>query len=208
LSAEAVTAATDYLLAVAALAGAVSLARRAGRRRSVAFWAGGFAAVGAAAVVGGTWHALSPRLGATPADALWKITLAATGLAGGLLIAGAAHASVRRHTANWVVGAAAAKLGVFLFLALPGDSFDPVIVDSAVTMGTILGLQGLASATFGARSAPWVIAGVVVSAAAAAVEAFRPRLLPNPWSPDAVYHLVEIAGLFLFYRGGLLFADR
>lgn len=83
-----------------------------------------------------------------------------------------------------------------------------MIVDSAVTMGTILVLQGLAFATFRARSALRVIAGVVVSAAAAAVEAVRPRVLAGSLGPDAVYHLVEIAGLFLFYRGALLFEDR
>ena len=189
------------------MAGAFSLARVAGRRGSVRLWAGGFAAVGAAAILGGSWHAFSPRLSAPSADLLWKATLAAAGLAGCLLIAGAAFASVPRRGATWVAGAAAIKLAVFLGRALPGNVFDPVVFDSAATLAAILALQIFSFATRRAPSAPWVIAGVVVSAAAAAVEAFRPKLLPDPLGPDAVYHLVEIAGLFLFYRGGRLFDD-
>lgn len=182
------------------------LARAADRRRSVAFWAGGFAAIGVAAILGGTWHTLSPRLGAPSADLLWKPTLAAAGLAGCLLLAGAAFASVSRRGATWVAGAAAIKLAVFLGRALPGDAFDPVVFDSAATLAAILALQMFAFGTRRAPSAPWVLGGVAVSALAAAVETLRPAF-PAPLGPDAVYHIIEIVGLFLFYRGGLLFDD-
>ena len=141
------------------------------------------------------------------ADRLWKATLAAAGLAGFLLIAGAAFASLPRRPAAWVVGAAAVKLAAFLAIALPGDAFDPVVVDSAATLGTILVLQGLAFAARRVRSALWVIAGLAVSAAAAAVEAYRP-VFPAPFGPDAAYHIIEIVGLFFLYRGGRLFEDR
>jgi Family of unknown function (DUF6962) len=192
---------------VAAVAGTILLARAAGRRPSVLLWAGGFAAVGAAAILGGTWHAFSPMLATPWADLLWKATIAAAGLAGCLLIAGAAFASVPRRKATRVAGFAVIKLAVFLGWALPGDAFDPVVFDSAATLAAILVLQIFSFATRRARSAPWVLGGVGVSLAAAAVEAFRPKLLPDPLGPDAVYHLVEIAGLVLFYRGGRLFDD-
>jgi hypothetical protein len=188
------------------VAAALRLARAADGRRSVRFWAGGFAAIGAAAVLGGTWHAFAPRLAATSAELLWKATLAATGVASCLLIAGAAFASLPRRPATWVAGAAAIKLAVFLAAALPRDAFDPVVVDSGATLCAILVLQGLALVKIRARSAPWVIAGVVVSAVAAAVETLRPEM-PLPFGPDAAYHLVQLAGLLLLLRGGLLFSD-
>jgi hypothetical protein len=176
------------------------------RRLSLRFWAAGFAAVGAAALLGGTWHGFSARLALPSATLLWKATLAAAGLAGFFLIAGAAFASVSRRAARWVAAIAAVKLGAFLLWAVASDAFDSVIVDSGLTLAAILTLQLIAFARRGAASAPWIFAGLAVSTAAAAIEAIRPAL-PAPLGPDAVYHLVQTAGLFLFYRGGLLFAD-
>lgn len=163
--------------------------------------------MGLAAAAGGSWHALFSHRPGPAADLLWKGTLAAAGLADFNLIAGVAFASVRRSAAKWIAAAAAAKLVIFLFSSLPADSFTPVVVDSAVTLATILVLQSLALAKWRAASSPWILAGVAVSAAAAAIEALRPPL-PVPFGPDAVYHLVQLVGLFLFYRGALLFVDR
>lgn len=206
---EGLTAATDYVLGAAAFAGALGLLRRAsrGRHLSIRLWAAGFAAVGAAAVLGGAWHTRSPRFVSSAPDVLWKATLVAAGLAGFLLIAGAAFASVSRRAARWIAGAAAVKLVVFAGWAITSDAFDPVILDSVVNLAALVTLQSLALARRRARSAPWVLAGAAVSAAGAAIEAFRPAL-PPPFGPDAVYHVVQLAGLILFYRGGLLFPDR
>jgi hypothetical protein len=41
---------------------------------------------------------------------------------------------------------------------------------------------------------------------AAFIEAVRPSLLP-PFGPDAAYHLIQLGGLLLFLRGGMLFSD-
>lgn len=157
-------------------------------------------------MLGGTWHGFSPRLTPSSAALLWKATLAAAGLAGFLLIAGAAFASVPRRAARWVAAIAAVKLGTFLAWAAASDAFDPVIFDSALTLAAILSLQLVAFARRRAASAPWIFAGIAFSTVAAAIEAIRPAL-SAPLGPDAVYHLIQTAGLFLFYRGGLLFSN-
>lgn len=55
-------------------------------------------------------------------------------------------------------------------------------------------------------SAPWIAAGILLSLAAAAVEALG--LSPGgPVSHDDVYHSIEIGALVLLYRGGLLLGD-
>jgi hypothetical protein len=208
LLAERVTAATDYLLAAVALFGALRLdgaAKRTGHL-SIRFWAGGFAAIGAAALLGGSWHGFSHRLGADAAALLWKATLAAAGVADFLMIAGAAFASVPRHAARWTVGAGAGKLAIFLLWALPGDAFVPVVADTALTLLAVCALQWFAGARRRAPSAPWILAGVAVSVSAAVIEAVRPSLLP-PFGPDAAYHLIQLGGLLLFLRGGMLFYD-
>src|SRR5688572_20371465 len=113
---EPMTLATDYLLAAAALAGALALWRGADRAQGVAvrLGAGGFLAIGLAAIFGGTWHGFAPRLSAPTAALLWKATLAAAGCASFFLVAGAAFGSVSRRAAPRVAAAAAVKLGLFL----------------------------------------------------------------------------------------------
>lgn len=209
LETERVTAATDYLLAAVALFGAIRLDRVAKRtgHLSIRFWAGGFAAVAAAALLGGAWHGFFPLLEADAAALLWKVTLAAAGIGDFLLIAGAAFGAVSRRAAVWISRAAACKLGVFLAGALPTDSFAPVVADAALTLAAISALQWLARLGRRAASAPWILGGVAVSVAAAAIEVVRPPLLP-PFGPDAAYHLVQLGGLLLFLRGGLLLSDR
>jgi hypothetical protein len=203
-----VTAATDYLLAAVAVFGALRLDRAAKRtgQLSIRFWAGGFAAIAAAALLGGSWHGFFRYLTADAAALLWKTTLAAAGVADFLLITGAAFASVSRGAVKWIIAAGACKLAIFLLWALPSDAFAPVVADTALTLIAICALQWFAGARRRAASAPWILAGVAVSVAAAAIEAVRPSLLP-PFGPDAAYHLVQLGGLLLFLRGGMLFSD-
>jgi uncharacterized protein DUF6962 len=209
LEAEAAAAATDYLLAAAAFAGAWALLRAASRRpgRGIRLWAAGFVSLGAAALLGGTWHGFYPEAGDPFGDAVWKATLATAGLAGLFLVSGAAYAFVPRRAAGWITAAAAIKLAVFLPGALASDEFGPVILDSAATLAALLALSLLALRSRRApNAARWILAGIALSAAAAAVEVLRPDL-PRPLTPDAAYHLVQLLALAFFYRGGRLFPD-
>jgi len=204
--AQPVTFATDSALGLAAFAGALLLARkrRGGAALPVHFWAAGFFALGFAAFLGGTWHGFSPRLSAPAAALLWKATLAGTGCASFFLVVGAALGSVGRRGASAVAAAAALKLGIFLLWAASHDEYDGVILDSGAAMAAILGLQGVAWMKRRSPSAPWIASGILVSFAAAAVEALG--FSPGPrFSHDDLYHVVQIGALFLLYRGGRLF---
>jgi hypothetical protein len=209
LEAEAVVAATDYLLAAAAFAGAWALFGAASRRprRGLRLWAAGFVSLGAAALLGGTWHGFYPQPGDPTGNVLWKATLAAAGLAGSLLVAGAAFAFLPRRAAGWITGAAAVKLAVFLVGALSSEGFGPVIVDSAANLAALLvfALRALRSGR-APDAARGILAGIALSAAAAAIEVLRPGL-PPPFTPDAAYHLVQLLALVFFYRGGRFFQD-
>jgi hypothetical protein len=205
LVSEPITLATDYALGLTALAGAILLARKRRGPGSLPLrlWAAGFASVGAAAFLGGTWHGFAPQLSASASAALWKATLAGTGLAAFFLVAGAAFGSLGRRAAAWVTAAAALKLGLFLVWAASHDEYDGVVIDTAVAMGAILLLQLVDWARRRAASAPWIAGGILLSLAAAAVEALG--LSPGaPFSHDDLYHVIEIGALLLLYRGGLL----
>jgi len=154
-------------------------------------------------LLGGTWHGFSGQLSLPSATLLWKVTLAATGTASFFLLAGAAFGSLSTRAAIAVTAAAAAKLLVFLVWSASHDEFDGVIVDSTAAMAAILVLAAVAWIRRRAPASRWIAAGILLSAAAAVVEALS--LSPGPFfSHDDLYHVVQIAALYLLYRGGRL----
>ena len=204
LVSQPITLATDYALGLTALAGAILLARKRRGPGSLPapLWAAGFACVGAAAFLGGTWHGFARELSPAASAILWKATMAGTGLAAFFLVAGAAFGSLGRRPATAVTALAAGKLAVFLFWAASHDEYDGVVVDTGVAMAAILVLQLAAWVRRRAPSAPGISAGILVSLVAAAVEALG--LSPGgPFSHDDLYHVIEIVALLFLYAGGL-----
>lgn len=204
LVSQPITLATDYALGLTALAGAILLVRKRRGPGSLParLWAAGFASIGAAALLGGTWHGFSPELSERAAALLWKATMAGTGLAAFFLVAGAAFGSVGRRPAAGITAAAAAKLAIFLSWAASHDDYEAVVVDTALAMAAILLLQLVAWVRRKVASAPGIAGGILVSLAAAAVEALQ--ISPGkPFSHDDLYHVIEIVALVLLYRGGL-----
>lgn len=201
-----ITLATDFVLGAAALVGGILLARQARGpgRLATGLWSAGFLALSAGAFLGGTWHGFLPRLSETAAAVIWKGTLAAAGVAAFFLLAGAAFASLGRREARWLTGVAALKLAGFLVWASSHDGFEGVIVDSGVSMTAILVLQTSLWRRRRDPAAPWVILGVLLSAAAAAIEAIG-MTVGQIFSHDDLYHLVQTGSLYLLYRGGRLF---
>ncbi|HZI65757.1 MAG TPA: hypothetical protein VFF17_04260 [Thermoanaerobaculia bacterium] len=202
-----ITLATDYLLGAAALAGALLLARhaRGAGRGAILLWAAGFFSLAAGAFLGGTWHGFSPRLADATADLLWTGTLLCAAAASGFLLAGAAFASLERRKARWLTAIGLVKFAAFVFWAAAGhDGFEGVIVDSGLSMAGILALKASAWRRRRDPSAPWVLAGIFLSAAAAAIEALG--VTPGPLlTHDDLYHFVQTGSLYLLYRGGRLF---
>lgn len=201
-----ITLATDYVLGAAALAGALLLARRArgSGAPAIGLWAAGFLSLSAGAFLGGTWHGFSERMSEPASAALWKATLAAAGAASFFLLAGAAHATLGRRHARWIARSAGFKLALFLVWAARHDGFEGVIVDSGLAMAGILVLEVAAWRRSRDPAAPWVVSGILLSGAAATIEAFGVRpgeLLTH----DDLYHVVQTGSLYLLYRGGALF---
>jgi hypothetical protein len=202
---EPITLATDYVLGAAALVGAILLARHTrGRGPAIGLWAAGFLSLSAGAFLGGTWHGFSPRLPEAIGEVLWKGTLACAGAASFFLLAGAAFASLEPRKARRLVAIGALKLAAFLFWAVTHDGFEGVIADSGLAMIGILALQTAAWRRRRDPAAPWVVSGILLSAAGAAIEAagVTPgRLLTH----DDLYHVIQTGSLYLLYRGGRRF---
>lgn len=200
------TVLTDYGLAAAAGALGATLWRRAEDQRSRRLWAASFLAVAGAAVAGGTWHGLAPRMDEAAATALWRLTYGLVGLGNFLILAGAVVAAARVPARHWLIGAAALRFAVsFAFLVLHPD-FRYVVYDYA---GTLLGLLVLAAwlARRGRPGAPAIVAGVAVSLAGALVQRSGLALSPA-FNHNDLFHVIQAAGLYLYYRAGRRLRDR
>lgn len=206
---EPMTMATDYLVAAASITWGVLLWRRRARSsRAAAWWAAGFGWVALAALAGGTVHGFRLHLGPGGEALLWRVALLAVGGFAFCAIATAlaAGAPPRRRAA----GVALAGLGLAVYAGAVARAAEPPFVWAIAAYApalVVLSVQQLfAWMRRSTPSAPSILAGVAVSLAAAAVQ--RSGFdLHRYLNHNDLYHLVQLAGGWLFYRGGLRLDD-
>jgi len=87
------------------------------------------------------------------------------------------------------------------------DDFRFVIYDYAPTLLGVFLLAIHAALARRERFAPWLIGGVIVSFAAAGIQATGLRLHEH-FNHNDFYHVVQMGAFWLFYRGGALLRDR
>jgi hypothetical protein len=206
---EPTTLATDYVLGAlcAALAWRLHAVARATNQRSVGLWALAFAATAFGSFAGGTYHGFSTVMPSGVAAAIWTLTTMAVGLAACLLLSAALTAAVRPRARRWALFGVWAQYVVYATWMLRHDAFVNVIVEYGAAMLMILLLQ---IATPGLRRAPsarWIVAGVVVTIAAAAVQQSGFDLHRNLNHND-LQHLVQMVAVSLLYKGGTKLRDQ
>jgi hypothetical protein len=103
---------------------------------------------------------------------------------------------------RWLLGLAVGKFIAYGTIVAKRDDYSVVVIDYGASM---LGMAALATAAWwrgGAAAAPLLVAGVAVSAIAAVVQVRK--IAPHPrFNHNDLYHLIQIAALYLFYLGGL-----
>jgi hypothetical protein len=182
---EPMTVLTDYLLGGVSAYAAVALVRNAQPSRRL--WALAFAALAAAAFLGGTWH------GFLQSGLLWKATTLSAGLASFGMVAGSSYAAFRGTTRNALVTAALAKLVVYSAWMLGHDAFLYVIIDTGIAFLIVAAIH------LWKWNGP-ILAGVAVSIAGALVQASGFRLHEH-FNHNDLYHVIQIVALALLYRG-------
>ena len=202
---EPVTALTDYVLSLECVVLGVLLLRAAGlpAARSRWLWALSFLSTALAAAAGGTFHSLAPSWSVPAAKLLWHGTILTIGVAGALMLAGAVCAAVSHRIRTLLLIAVAAKLALFVAWILPHPEYRFVVFDYAAGMIAVLILQ----AYFPTAATAWIVTGVLVSWAAGAIQISGLSLHQNLNQND-IYHVIQMAAMFLFYRGGLRLQDR
>ena len=201
------TVLTDLLLGACSARWGVTLLRQGSARRQVSqvLWGVGFLAAAAAAVLGGLSHAVGDQSPAARRK-FWQGTLFATGFTSASMLASAVLATTSPPRRGWYLCGTLAKLLAYCAWMKSHDRFIYVILDYGSAMAGLVACHAPAGFRKGGAGSRFVLGGVCVSLIAAFVQQ-RKLALHRHFNHNDVYHVIQIAACYLFYRGGRLLQD-
>jgi hypothetical protein len=162
---------------------------------------------GLASLAGGTFHGFSTLLSEAALQSLWKVTTYAIGLASFFLLTGTFSACILPSVRRFALLIPYVQLIVYALWMATHDDFRYAIYDYAFTNLSIVVLQLHAGISRRAVSAPWLIGGVLVSFLAAAAQVSGVSLHQH-FNHNDLYHVIQMGGMYLFYRCALVLKDR
>jgi hypothetical protein len=205
---EPTTTLTDYMITVAAAWFAIRLWTAAVRNRPRQFWGLAFLFIGIGALLGGTSHGFVDYLDEWALHLIWKGTVYCVGFSMLFAVAGTVGSGLPAGVARIALQA----LNILAFLAysawmLNHSAFVYVINFYVPAMTSIALLQSWAYYRHRSSSAPWIIAGVIVTLLGAVIQQSG-FTLHRHFNNNDLYHVVQIAGLYLLYRGASRVRDQ
>ncbi len=206
---ERTTAATDFLLAVAAFVGAWHLARRTPGSIAARIWAAALVAAGLASVLGSVTHGFEMSEGLR--EWLWQPLFLLLGVTVACFVAGAVADGYGARPARIVLALMLiAALGFYVATRRSGGDFAVFVIFQAAGLVAALVIY-LHLAKRRRPGAILVAAALALSLAAGAIQANQSLALRFVWDFDhnGIYHLVQLGGLALLVaglRGTLRFA--
>ncbi|MCG8603552.1 hypothetical protein MJD09_00945, partial [bacterium] len=206
---EPTTMLTDYLLAffILVLSGRLFKRNESDRQRSIQFWNFAFIATALGAIMGGTSHGFALYLNAFFQAFIWKATIYAIGFASFFMLSGTVIASVKNPARRWLLLLATVQLAVYCIWMLTHEDFKYVIYDYVPAMLIVVALQIFAYWQTKSKSAKWIISGIIVSFAAAGIQQSG-FTLHQHFNHNDLYHVIQMGGMYLFYRGVSLLEDQ
>jgi len=200
-AAERATAATDALLALAAVAGIVALRRRTSPSFGRAVWQSALAATAVASALGAAAHGLA--LTDTVRELLWQPLFLALGVTMALFVVGAVRDRAGDRAARRLLPPMLVLALVFYGVtrATGGAFLVFVLYESAALLVALLIYLRLA--VEGRSGAAAVAAAFALSLTAGAVQAsgIGPVRLVWEFDHNGLFHLIELLGLVLLVTG-------
>jgi hypothetical protein len=99
------------------------------------------------------------------------------------------------------------KLAAFIARDARNPEFRVAAADYGAALSVLLAAAAYMAARHRAAGMSWLIAGVLVSLVAGVVQARR-LALHRHFNHNDLYHVIQMAALYAFHRGGALLADR
>jgi hypothetical protein len=205
---EPMTMVTDYVMGALALVLAMRLVgdATAGRQLSGRLWAAALAMTAVAAFLGGTYHGFIQWMPGAAGRALWKTTLLATGIGSACLLAAAVTAATAGALQRALLAVVVVKLLVYVWTIATKDQFALVVADYGTALLAVALAAWVIRPSGLTPAAWWITGGVAVAAVAGAIQ--WARLAPHVhFNHNDLFHVVQMASLYLLYRGGLLLRD-
>jgi len=205
---EPVTMLTDYALGLLTLLWATRLFERndGDRPLSRTLWALGFIATSAASFLGGSFHGFRSYLTESAATVLWKTTLYSIGIASWVILSAIVVACAESRWRRSFLIVAAAKFLLFALWMTGHSEFRYVIYDYVLSMVAILVVQSYTWFSRQSRTSAWIISGILVGFLAAAMQNSRYSIHAY-FNHNDLFHVVQMVGFYLLYRGGQLLRD-
>lgn len=199
---EPMTVLTDVFLAVAAVFGGVKIYSVSAAPVHF-YFAVSFFLVALGALAGATIHSIrhTPLVSWVPL--LWRITGIAVGTSVTAMLAATFYHVLPADYADllrWTV------LGLSIIYAAwiwRDHRFRNVVVFYSICMAFVLGAMGLSYISTGSPGAKLIAVGILISFGAAAVQRSGFKLARH-FSHNDIYHVIQLIGLYFFYRGALL----
>jgi len=199
---------TDYGMGALAFVLAMRLLSDtvASRQLSGRLWAAALVMTAAAAFLGGTYHGFIEWMPRAAGRALWKATLLATGIGSACLFAAAVIAATAGPLRRALVALVAVKLAAYAWSIATKDSFLLVIADYGTALVAVALAAWFIRPSGLTPAAWWITGGVAVAVVAGAIQ--WAHLAPHAhFNHNDLFHVVQMASLYLLYRGGLLLRD-
>lgn len=205
---EPVTMFTDYLITLVAWSFSFRLYAAISAGRCQQAWAVAFLCIGCGALLGGTSHGFDLYLNDTWKNLIWKGTIYTIGFSMFFAVAGTIRAALNRGKLYSLF----AVINVLAFLAYAlwmatHDDFLFVIVYYVPAMLIIASMQLWALIQYRVNSAKWLLSGVIVTLMSAYIQQSDIDLHAN-FNHNDLYHVIQVAGLYLLFRGAAKLVDR
>jgi hypothetical protein len=159
-----------------------------------------------AAFLGGTYHGFIQWMPESAGRVLWKATLLATGLGSACLLGAAVTAATAGAFQRALLVIVAAKLLFYVWTIATRDQFTLVIADYGTALAAVLLAAWVIRPSGLTPAAWWITGGVAVAIVAGGIQ--WAHLAPHArFNHNDLFHVVQMASLYLLYRGGLLLRD-
>ena len=204
---EPMTMITDYMITALGLWVGIKLLKQKDADRAVRVWAGELIATAVAALAGGTFHGFGPAMPAGATALTWRVTLVAIGCASLCFATAVAFSVFTPRVRNVIVVLAVVKLVHYLVWITRHSEFKVAIYDYAPTMAAVLAVEIYVWIKRRDRAAAWIIWGIVISFLGAFIQ-MQEIGIHRRFNHNDLYRVVQMVGIYCFYRAGLLMRER
>ncbi len=206
---EPMTTVTDFLITAFACWFATRLLIPQVNRDQLSrrYWGVAFTFLGLGALFGGINHGFAAYLQQDWLDLIWKGALYSLGFAMFFMLIGTVSGSVPDRTwRRLLYGYSVVACAVFAWWSFNHDDFIYAVLNNLSTFVIIVVLQVWAFTRYRAESVKWILSGVAISLMIAAIQRSGFDLHVH-FNHNDLYHVVQIIGLYLFYRGASVMQD-